>query len=67
MILDKVGEDYDQWGIHILVRFREGEILHLLDSERQSGGVGHHRECSFGRGAHEFSLTLPSMRYRNVP
>ncbi len=36
--LERVGNDFDMWGIHIFVRFREGERLHLLDSERQSGG-----------------------------
>ncbi|KAI9725766.1 MAG: Structural maintenance of chromosomes protein 5 [Chrysothrix sp. TS-e1954] len=30
--------DFDQWAIHISVKFREGETLSLLDSHRQSGG-----------------------------
>ncbi|KAI9654314.1 MAG: Structural maintenance of chromosomes protein 5 [Alyxoria varia] len=30
--------DFENWAIHILVRFREGEQLSLLDSHRQSGG-----------------------------
>lgn len=37
--LAKEGEDYDRWGVNILVKFREEEQLHSLDSERQSGGV----------------------------
>ncbi|KAF2499477.1 P-loop containing nucleoside triphosphate hydrolase protein [Lophium mytilinum] len=31
-------EDFDQWSIEILVRFRENEELAILDSHRQSGG-----------------------------
>jgi chromosome segregation ATPase len=31
--------DYDKWAIHILVKFRNNEDLHLLDAQRQSGGV----------------------------
>ena len=31
-------EDYDKWGIEILVKFRNEEPLHRLTSERQSGG-----------------------------
>ncbi|KAF2810245.1 P-loop containing nucleoside triphosphate hydrolase protein [Mytilinidion resinicola] len=31
-------EDFDQWAIEILVRFRENEELAILDSHRQSGG-----------------------------
>ena len=30
--------DFENWAIHILVRFRNGEHLSLLDSHRQSGG-----------------------------
>ncbi|KAI9503085.1 hypothetical protein BX070DRAFT_224706 [Coemansia spiralis] len=31
-------EDYDNWGIEILVSFRKNEDLHPLDNHRQSGG-----------------------------
>jgi structural maintenance of chromosomes protein 5 len=31
-------QDYDRWGIRILVKFRQEESLHVLNSERQSGG-----------------------------
>lgn len=31
-------EDFDQWGIDILVKFRETEKLQLLSGQRQSGG-----------------------------
>lgn len=36
--LNQVGDDYDQWGIDILVKFRDEERLSILNSERQSGG-----------------------------
>jgi len=32
-------EDYSQWCIEILVKFRERENLQLLTAQRQSGGV----------------------------
>ena len=32
------GHDYENWQIHILVKFRENEALSVLDSHRQSGG-----------------------------
>lgn len=32
------GLDFDNWAIHIYVKFRESEPLSLLDSHRQSGG-----------------------------
>lgn len=32
-------EDYEKWGIDILVRFRDTEQLQLLTGQRQSGGV----------------------------
>jgi len=31
-------EDYDKWGIGIMVKFRDGEKLQLLTASRQSGG-----------------------------
>ncbi|KAJ3158631.1 Structural maintenance of chromosomes protein 5 [Geranomyces michiganensis] len=31
-------EDYDKWGIDILVKFRDSEKLHPLTGQRQSGG-----------------------------
>ncbi|KAK5143511.1 hypothetical protein LTR04_001870, partial [Oleoguttula sp. CCFEE 6159] len=31
-------DDFDQWAVHIQVKFRDGEALSLLDSHRQSGG-----------------------------
>ncbi|KAI9595896.1 hypothetical protein BDF19DRAFT_440498 [Syncephalis fuscata] len=31
-------EDYDQWGIDIMVKFRDNEELKMLDGQRQSGG-----------------------------
>lgn len=31
-------EDYDKWGIEIMVKFRDNEQLQLLTSTRQSGG-----------------------------
>jgi chromosome segregation ATPase len=31
-------EDFEQWGIDILVKFRETEQLQLLTGQRQSGG-----------------------------
>ncbi|TPX60694.1 hypothetical protein PhCBS80983_g01576 [Powellomyces hirtus] len=31
-------EDYDKWGIDILVKFRDTEKLHQLTGQRQSGG-----------------------------
>ena len=31
-------EDYDKWGIEILVKFREHEKLQVLTGHRQSGG-----------------------------
>ncbi|KNC97459.1 DNA repair ATPase SMC5 [Spizellomyces punctatus DAOM BR117] len=31
-------EDYDKWGIDILVKFRDNEKLNLLTGQRQSGG-----------------------------
>jgi chromosome segregation ATPase len=31
-------DDYDKWGIDILVKFRETEQLTVLDAQRQSGG-----------------------------
>ena len=36
-------EDYAQWAIDILVKFRDNEKLQLLTGQRQSGGV---RRCS---------------------
>lgn len=32
-------EDYGQWAIDILVKFRDNEKLQLLTAHRQSGGV----------------------------
>lgn len=32
-------EDYEQWAIDILVKFRDAEPLQLLTGQRQSGGV----------------------------
>jgi hypothetical protein len=32
-------EDYAQWAIDILVKFRDNEKLQLLTGQRQSGGV----------------------------
>ncbi|KAI8853369.1 hypothetical protein BC829DRAFT_413866 [Chytridium lagenaria] len=32
-------EDYEKWGINILVKFRENEKLQALTAHRQSGGV----------------------------
>jgi hypothetical protein len=32
-------EDYSQWGIKILVKFRDTEKLQVLTGTRQSGGV----------------------------
>lgn len=32
-------EDYDNWSIDILVKFRSTEKLQLLTGHRQSGGV----------------------------
>jgi hypothetical protein len=32
-------EDYEKWGIDILVKFRDTERLQLLTGQRQSGGV----------------------------
>jgi structural maintenance of chromosomes protein 5 len=32
-------EDYDRWGIDILVSFRDNEEMQLLTGQRQSGGV----------------------------
>ncbi|RIA89012.1 P-loop containing nucleoside triphosphate hydrolase protein [Glomus cerebriforme] len=31
-------EDYDKWGIDILVKFRDNEKLQILNAQRQSGG-----------------------------
>lgn len=31
-------EDYDQWTLDILVKFRDTERLQLLTAQRQSGG-----------------------------
>lgn len=31
-------EDFDKWGINILVKFRDAEKLQLLTGQRQSGG-----------------------------
>jgi chromosome segregation ATPase len=31
-------EDYDKWGIEIMVKFRDNEQLQLLTATRQSGG-----------------------------
>ncbi|KAI8807000.1 hypothetical protein BJ742DRAFT_814086 [Cladochytrium replicatum] len=36
--LDCASEEYDQWGIKILVKFRENEKLQQLTAQRQSGG-----------------------------
>lgn len=38
-------EDYAQWAIDILVKFRDNEKLQLLTGQRQSGGV---RYCVLG-------------------
>jgi hypothetical protein len=38
-------EDYAQWAIDILVKFRDNEKLQLLTGQRQSGGV----RCHFMR------------------
>ena len=38
----KIGEaddDYDNWTIDIMVKFRDTESLQLLTGQRQSGGV----------------------------
>ncbi|PKY44896.1 hypothetical protein RhiirA4_515103 [Rhizophagus irregularis] len=32
-------DDYNKWGIDILVKFRDNEKLQILNSQRQSGGV----------------------------
>ena len=32
------GTDFENWAIHILVKFREAEKMSLLDAHRQSGG-----------------------------
>jgi hypothetical protein len=32
-------DDYDKWGIDILVSFRDNEEMQLLTGQRQSGGV----------------------------
>ena len=32
-------DDYEKWGIDILVKFRDTEQLQLLTGQRQSGGV----------------------------
>jgi hypothetical protein len=34
-------EDYDKWGIDILVSFRDNEEMQLLTGQRQSGGVSY--------------------------
>lgn len=38
-------EDYAQWAIDILVKFRDNEKLQLLTGQRQSGGVRHCLLC----------------------
>lgn len=34
-------DDYDKWGIQILVAFRDGDPLIPLTGQRQSGGVSY--------------------------
>jgi structural maintenance of chromosomes protein 5 len=36
---DKVEDNFDKWGIHIKVKFRDSEKLQVLTGQRQSGGV----------------------------
>lgn len=38
-------EDYTQWAIDILVKFRDSEKLQLLTAQRQSGGVCRRLMC----------------------
>lgn len=37
-ISEKENDHYEQWGLDILVKFRDSEQLHLLTGQRQSGG-----------------------------
>ena len=49
-------KDYDKWGIEILVKFREEETLHVLDSERQSGGERSVSTILYLMALQEFSI-----------
>jgi hypothetical protein len=37
--LVRTGEDYANWALEILVKFRDEEELQVLTGQRQSGGV----------------------------
>lgn len=37
--LVRTGEDYANWALEILVKFRDAEDLQVLTAQRQSGGV----------------------------
>lgn len=59
----KIGEaddDYDNWTIDIMVKFRDTEKMQLLTGQRQSGGV-----CVFPVGHFSFDYAT-HLLHRNV-
>lgn len=47
--VDRNDADYAQWGIKIMVSFREGDDMQRLTAKHQSGGVRHARSGSADR------------------
>ena len=63
MRLVRTGEDYANWALEILVKFRDAEDLQVLTAQRQSGGVSLD-VCKIGPGR-RLTITFSGTIFHN--